>query len=69
VMAPYVLGTEISPQALAAEAAAAGAECAPAIGGHPALGQLATMRYGAALLQRPPGPASPALPRRDDLGA
>lgn len=70
VMAPYALGTEISAGELAAAAAAAGAQCAAAIGGHPALGQLATMRYGAALLhQRPAGPASPALPRRDDLGA
>ncbi len=56
VMAPYLLGTEISPGELAAAAAAAGAQCAPAVGGHPALGQLATMRYGAALLhQRRPG--------------
>ena len=50
VMAPYVIGHEISPGELAAAAAAAGAECAAAIGAHPAIGQLATMRYGAALL-------------------
>jgi hypothetical protein len=62
-LAPYVLGPEISPRELAAVAAAAGAECAPPLGAHPALGQLATMRYGAALLGQPaPDPASPAPP-------
>lgn len=62
-LAPYVLGPEISPQELAAAAAAAGAECAPPLGAHPALGQLATMRYGAALLGQPtPGPATAAPP-------
>jgi hypothetical protein len=62
-LAPYVLGPEISPQDLAAVAAAAGAECAPPLGAHPALGQLATMRYGAALLGQPaPDPASAAPP-------
>ena len=62
-LAPYVLGSEISPQELAAAAAAAGAECARPLGAHPALGQLATMRYGAALLGQPaPGPATAAPP-------
>ena len=60
-LAPYVIGPEISPQALAAAAHAAGAACAPPLGAHPALGQLVTMRYGAALLGRPaPGPAADA---------
>jgi len=68
-LAPYVLGPETSPRELAAAAAAAGAECAPPLGAHPALGQLATMRYGAALLGQPapeqasaPSPASAAPP-------
>jgi hypothetical protein len=62
-LAPYVLGPEISPHKLAAVAASAGAECAPPLGAHPALGQLATMRYGAALLGQPgPDPASAAPP-------
>ena len=62
-LAPYVLGPEIGPRELAAAAAAAGAECAPPLGAHPALGQLATMRYGAALLGQPaadPAAAAPA---------
>jgi sirohydrochlorin ferrochelatase len=50
VMAPYAIGHEISPGELAAAAEAAGAQSAAVIGAHPALGQLATMRYGAALL-------------------
>jgi sirohydrochlorin ferrochelatase len=62
-LAPYILGSEISPQELAAAAAAAGADCAPPLGAHPALGQLATMRYGAALLgQAAPDPAAAAPP-------
>ena len=62
-LAPYVLGPEISPQQLATVAAAVGADCAPPLGAHPALGQLATMRYGAALLGQPaPGQASAPSP-------
>jgi hypothetical protein len=58
-LAPYVVGPEISPQDLSATAAAAGARCAPPLGAHPALGQLVTMRYGAALLGQPgSGPAA-----------
>lgn len=69
-LAPYVLGPEIDPQELAAAAAAAGAECAPPLGAHPALGQLATMRYGAALLGQPaPDPASAAPPPASPPGA
>jgi hypothetical protein len=61
-LAPYVLGPEISPQELAAVAASAGAECAAPLGAHPALGQLATMRYGAALLGQPAPDATAAAP-------
>jgi hypothetical protein len=69
-LAPYVLGPEISPQQLAAVAAAAGADCAAPLGAHPALGQLATMRYGAALLGQPaPDPASAAPPPASAPGA
>lgn len=58
VMAPYLIGPEVGPGELAAAAAAVGADCAPALGAHPAIGRLVTMRYGAALLgQHPPGPA------------
>src|SRR5947207_2596517 len=58
-LAPYVVGPEISPEDLAAAAATAGARCAAPLGAHPALGQLVTMRYGAALLGQPgPGPAA-----------
>jgi hypothetical protein len=62
-MAPYLVGPEISQDALAAAATAAGAHCAPPLGAHAAVGQLVTMRYGAALLgqgtQTPPGPPRP----------
>jgi hypothetical protein len=69
-LAPYVLGPEISPQDLADAATAAGAECAPPLGAHPALGQLATMRYGAALLGQPaPNPAAAAPPPASAPGA
>lgn len=58
VMAPYLIGPEVDPGELAGAAAAVGADCAPVLGAHPAIGQLVTMRYGAALLgQHPPGPA------------
>ena len=66
-MAPYLVGPEIGQDALAAAATAAGAQCAPPLGAHAAVGQLVTMRYGAALLgqgsQPPPGP-----PRARRLG-
>jgi hypothetical protein len=69
-IAPYAVGPELAAGELAAAAAAAGAECAPVLGAHPALGQLVTMRYGAALLDprgldpRRPDPAGrvPAAP-------
>jgi hypothetical protein len=68
-LAPYVVGPEISANALAAAATAARAQCAPALGEHAAVGQLVTMRYGAALLgqgsQAPPG--LPGLRRLDQL--
>jgi hypothetical protein len=60
-IAPYVIGPELDPQELAALAAATGGQCGPPVGAHPALGQLATMRYGAALLE--PTPAS--APQRE----
>ncbi|HEY3952321.1 MAG TPA: hypothetical protein VGM53_03015 [Streptosporangiaceae bacterium] len=60
VLAPYLIGLEISAEELASVAAAADAECAAALGSHPAVGQLVTMSYGAALLEAgapaPPGP-------------
>jgi hypothetical protein len=60
VLAPYLIGLEISAEELASVAAAAGAECAPPLGSHLAVGQLVTMSYGAALLEAgapaPPGP-------------
>lgn len=66
VLAPYVVGPEIGPQELAPAAAAAGAECAPPLGSHPAVGQLVTMSYGAALLEAgtsaPAGPGAPLGP-------
>jgi sirohydrochlorin ferrochelatase len=58
VMAPYLIGPEVDPAELAGAAAAVGADCAPVIGAHQAVGQLVTMRYGSALLgQHPSGPA------------
>jgi hypothetical protein len=61
-LAPYVVGPEIGLDRLAAAATAAGAQCAQPLGAHAAVGQLVTMRYGAALLgqgqqqQQPPPP-------------
>jgi hypothetical protein len=56
-LAPYLIGPEISQQKLATLAAAVEAECTPPLGAHHAIGQLVTMRYGAALLDhQPPGP-------------
>jgi hypothetical protein len=48
-LAPCVIGPETSPGELATVAAAIGARHAPPIGAHPAVGQLAAIRYGAAL--------------------
>jgi len=75
-IAPYAIGSEISPQELDAVSAATGARCGPLVGAHPAVGQLVTMRYGAALLEpsagaqgRPggPAPAAAGTPTQADL--
>jgi len=48
-LAPCVIGPEIEPGALEAITAQTGMECAPPLGGHPTIGHLAAIRYGAAL--------------------
>ncbi len=48
-LAPCVVGPETTPEELAAAAAETGARCALPLGAHPAIGQLAAIRYGAAL--------------------
>ncbi len=48
-LAPCVIGPEFGPADLAAVAAKAGLESGRLLGAHPAIGQLAAMRYGAAL--------------------
>lgn len=48
-MAPCIIGPEIKQGELTAAASVTGARCAQPLGGHPALGQLAAIRYGAAL--------------------
>jgi sirohydrochlorin ferrochelatase len=48
-IAPCVIGPECDPRVLAAAAADAGAQHAQPLGAHPAIGQLVTVRYGAAL--------------------
>ncbi len=48
-LAPCVVGPEIAPDALAAITARTGLRCAPPLGGHPTIGQLAAIRYGIAL--------------------
>jgi hypothetical protein len=48
-LAPCVVGPEFSPADVAAVAAEAGLQSARPLGDHPAVGQLAAMRYGAAL--------------------
>jgi sirohydrochlorin ferrochelatase len=48
-LAPCVVGPEIPADALAAITARTGVQCAPPLGGHPTIGQLAAIRYGAAL--------------------
>jgi sirohydrochlorin ferrochelatase len=55
-MAPYIIGPEFPAGQIADAATSIGAVCAAPLGAHPALGQLATMRYGAALLN--PAPAA-----------
>jgi hypothetical protein len=61
-IAPYVIGPEADLQQLAAVAAATGAQCGPPVGAHPAIGQLVTMRYGAALLEPSQGAGAEARP-------
>lgn len=48
-LAPCAIGPEFSQAELAAVAVGAGLDSAPLLGAHPAIGQLAAMRYGAAL--------------------
>ena len=48
-IAPCIIGPECAPGLVAAVAADAGAQPAAPLGAHPAIGQLVTMRYGAAL--------------------
>ncbi len=48
-ISPCVIGPECDPALLSAVATEAGAQPAPPLGAHPAIGQLVTMRYGAAL--------------------
>jgi sirohydrochlorin ferrochelatase len=49
VLAPCVIGPEVPAAAMAAIAAGTGLESAPPLGGYPTIGQLAAIRYGAAL--------------------
>jgi sirohydrochlorin ferrochelatase len=48
-LAPCAIGPEIEAGALAAITARTGVACAPPLGGHPTIGQLVAIRYGAAL--------------------
>ncbi len=48
-LAPCIIGPEFPAQALEAVAAEVGAVCAAPLGGHPTIGRLVAMRYGAAL--------------------
>jgi sirohydrochlorin ferrochelatase len=48
-LAPCVIGPEFGEDDLAAQTAEAGLDSARLLGAHPAIGQLAAMRYGAAL--------------------
>jgi sirohydrochlorin ferrochelatase len=50
VLAPCVVGPEITPQALADLAAHSGLDCAAPLGPHPAIAKLVAIRYGAALV-------------------
>jgi len=55
-IAPCVIGPETDPAEIDAVSAATGALAAPALGAHPAIGQLVAMRYGNALVGlRPAG--------------
>jgi hypothetical protein len=49
VLSPCVIGPETADRDLEAVSAAIGAPAAAALGGHPAVGQLVAIRYGAAL--------------------
>jgi sirohydrochlorin ferrochelatase len=49
VIAPCLIGPETDPRELEAISAAVGAPYAQPLGGHPAVGQLVAIRYGAAL--------------------
>jgi hypothetical protein len=55
-LAPCMVGPELTPGTLEAIAALTSTECAAPLGGHPAVGQLVAIRYGAALAA--PGVAS-----------
>lgn len=58
-ISPCMIGPECDPRLIAAVAADSGAQPAKPLGAHPAIGQLVTMRYGAALEDpRLVGPAS-----------
>jgi hypothetical protein len=48
-LAPCMVGPELTSGTLEAIAALTSTECAPALGSHPAVGQLVAIRYGAAL--------------------
>src|SRR6516225_224315 len=48
-LAPCMVGPELTSGTLEAIAALTSTECAPPLGGHPAVGQLVAIRYGAAL--------------------
>ena len=48
-LAPCAIGPELTAGSLAAITAQTGLKCAPPLGGHPAIGQLAAIRYGSAL--------------------
>lgn len=48
-LAPCAIGPELPAGALAAITAQTGLACAPPLGGHPTIGQLAAIRYGIAL--------------------
>jgi sirohydrochlorin ferrochelatase len=49
VLAPCVIGPELPPGTLGRVTAETGLACAAPVGGHPAVGQLVAIRYGAAL--------------------
>jgi hypothetical protein len=57
-ISPCVIGPETDPAAIDAVSAATGALAAPALGAHPAIGQLVAMRYGNALVGLRPADSS-----------